>query len=100
MLDYHDEVFGGPVSPGVSRKSRKSRKQNKNNKGNYNNSKKIRDIIKVIEDDGWVFDRHTGSHRQYKHAIKPGLVTVAGHYGHDVPRGTLNSILKQAGLKG
>lgn len=96
MLDYHDEVFEGPVAPGVSRK-RKSRKKNKRN---YNNIRKVRDIIKVIKDDGWFFDRQTGSHRHYKHAIKLGDVTVAGHLGHDLPRGTRNSILKQAGLKG
>lgn len=94
MLDYHDEVFEGSASPGVSRKSRKQ------NKRSYNNIRKVHDIIKVIKDDGWVFDRQTGSHSQYKHAIKRGLVTVAGRASDDLPRGTRNSILKQAGLKG
>jgi len=94
MLDYHDEVFEGSVSPRVSRKSCKK------DRINYNNIRKVRDIIKVITDDGWVFDRQSGSHKHYKHAIKPGLVTVAGQSGQDLDRGTRNSVLKQAGLKG
>jgi predicted RNA binding protein YcfA (HicA-like mRNA interferase family) len=60
---------------------------------------KIRDIVKMLEDDGWSVVRQRGSHRQFKHATKPGLVTVAGKPGDDVAPGTLNSILKQAGLK-
>ena len=60
---------------------------------------KIRDIVKQLEDDGWSVVRQRGSHRQFKHATKPGLVTVAGKPGDDVAPGTLNSILKQAGLK-
>jgi len=49
--------------------------------------------------DGWVLVRTRGDHRQYKHPTKPGLVTIAGHFSDEVDRGTLNSILKQAGLK-
>jgi predicted RNA binding protein YcfA (HicA-like mRNA interferase family) len=60
---------------------------------------KIRDIIALLEGDGWFLVNHEGSHRQYKHAVKNGRVTVAGHLGHDLAPGTLNSILKQAGLK-
>jgi predicted RNA binding protein YcfA (HicA-like mRNA interferase family) len=60
---------------------------------------KIRDVVKTLEDDGWSVVRQRGSHRQFKHATKPGLVTVAGKPGDDVAPGTLNSILKQAGLK-
>jgi predicted RNA binding protein YcfA (HicA-like mRNA interferase family) len=60
---------------------------------------KVRDVLKLIETDGWYLARVRGSHRQFKHPIKPGLVTVAGHPSVDVPKGTLNSILKQAGLK-
>ena len=60
---------------------------------------KVRDIVKQLEDDGWSVVRQRGSHRQFKHATKPGLVTVAGKPGDDVAPGTLNSILKQAGLK-
>lgn len=60
---------------------------------------KVRDMIKKLEQDGWILDRTRGSHRQFKHATKPGLVTVAGKPGDDIARGTENSILKQAGLK-
>ena len=60
---------------------------------------KIRDIIKMLEKDGWCLLRTKGSHRQFKHNKKPGLVTVAGHPGSDLAPGTLNSVLKQSGLK-
>ncbi len=60
---------------------------------------KIRDIIKLLEGDGWYLVATKGSHRQYKHSIKPGRVTIAGHPNHDLAPGTLNSILKQAKLK-
>ena len=60
---------------------------------------KVRDVIKMIEDDGWYLVTTKGSHRQYKHAIKPGRVTIAGHPSHDLAPGTLNSILKQSQLK-
>jgi predicted RNA binding protein YcfA (HicA-like mRNA interferase family) len=60
---------------------------------------KIRDIIKMLEEDGWYLARTRGSHKQYKHSTKPGLVTIAGNPGDDLATGTLNSIHKQAGLK-
>jgi predicted RNA binding protein YcfA (HicA-like mRNA interferase family) len=60
---------------------------------------KIREAIKLIEEDGWYLARTRGSHRHFKHPRKVGLVTIAGHPSVDIPRGTLNSILKQAGLK-
>lgn len=60
---------------------------------------KVREIIKLIERDGWTLDQTKGSHRQYVHSIKLGLVTVAGKPSDDLARGTENSILKQAGLK-
>jgi predicted RNA binding protein YcfA (HicA-like mRNA interferase family) len=60
---------------------------------------KIRDIVKMLEADGWSVVRQRGSHRQFKHATKPGLVTVAGKPGDDLAPGTLNSILRQAGVK-
>jgi predicted RNA binding protein YcfA (HicA-like mRNA interferase family) len=60
---------------------------------------KVRDMIRLIEADGWYVAAMHGSHRQYKHPTKPGRVTIAGHFGHDIAPGTLNSILKQAGLK-
>ena len=60
---------------------------------------KVRDVLNLIQTHGWYLVRVRGSHRQFKHPAKPGLVTVAGHPSVDVPKGTLNSILKQAGLK-
>ena len=60
---------------------------------------KVRDIIKMIEEDGWYLIVIKGSHRQYKHPTKRGRVTIAGQPGHDLAPGTLNSILKQAQLK-
>lgn len=60
---------------------------------------KVRDAIRMIEEDGWFIVATRGSHRQYKHATKPGRVTIAGKPSEDLAPGTLNSILKQAGLK-
>jgi predicted RNA binding protein YcfA (HicA-like mRNA interferase family) len=60
---------------------------------------KVRDLILLLESDGWALVRTKGSHRQFQHATKPGTVTVAGKPGVDVPPGTLSSVLKQAGLK-
>ena len=60
---------------------------------------KVRDIIKVIQADGWYQVDTEGSHRQYKHPTKVGRVTIAGHPGDDIAAGTLNSILKQAKVK-
>jgi len=59
----------------------------------------IREILRILEDDGWVLVAQKGSHRQYKHAAKPGRVTVAGHPKDEIAPGTLKSILRQAGLK-
>jgi predicted RNA binding protein YcfA (HicA-like mRNA interferase family) len=55
-------------------------------------------IIKKLEQDGWRLVRITGSHHHFKHGSKPGLVTVP-HPKKDIKTGTLNLILKQAGLK-
>ena len=61
---------------------------------------KVKEIIKVLEDDGWYLARQKGSHRQYKHLEKSGTVTVSVHsLSDDLGPATLNSILKQAGLK-
>jgi len=60
---------------------------------------KIKEIIKLIEADGWYFARQKGSHRQYKHPSKPGTVTIPGKESDDLKKGTENSILKQAQLK-
>ena len=60
---------------------------------------KVRDLIRVIQRDGWYLVRTRGSHRQYKHPTKPGLVTIPGKPSDDLALRTLMSILKQAGLK-
>ena len=60
---------------------------------------KVKAAISIIEDDGWYLVRTRGSHRQYKHPVKSGLVTIAGKLSDDLASGTANSILKQAQLK-
>jgi predicted RNA binding protein YcfA (HicA-like mRNA interferase family) len=62
---------------------------------------KYRDLVKTIEADGWRLERMVGSHRQYRHPTKPGTDTVpaGGKMGKDVPTGTMNSVLRQAGLR-
>ena len=59
---------------------------------------KVSEILKLIEADGWYLVRTRGSHRQYRHATKPGTVTVAGKPGTDIPIGTERNIRKQAGI--
>ena len=60
---------------------------------------KVRDLMRLVEADGWRHVRTTGSHRHYKHMVKPNVVTIPGHPGDDVPAGTMKSILKAAGLE-
>jgi len=60
---------------------------------------KVREIVQMLEDDGWLLVRTRGSHHQYKHPTKPGLVTIPGNRNDELAPGTLNNILKQAGLK-
>lgn len=60
---------------------------------------KVKELVKLIESDGWTQVRMKGSHRQFKHPAKPGTVTIAGKSSVDVPPGTANNVLKQAGLK-
>jgi predicted RNA binding protein YcfA (HicA-like mRNA interferase family) len=60
---------------------------------------KVRDIIKKIEEDGWKYMYSTGSHRHFKHPVKPGKVTIPGHPSDTVHPRTLQSILKQAGMR-
>lgn len=60
---------------------------------------KVRDLLRLLSDKGWRVVVIEGSHRQLKHPTKPGRVTVAGHPSLEIPKGTLNSVLKQAGLK-
>lgn len=60
---------------------------------------KFRELIRMLEDDGWRLATQRGSHQQYAHPSKSGKVTVAGKPGADVPRGTAANILRQAGLR-
>jgi predicted RNA binding protein YcfA (HicA-like mRNA interferase family) len=60
---------------------------------------KVKEVVKILEQDGWFIVRTRESHWQYKHNNKKGLVTIAGKPSDDIAPGTLNSIYKQAGLK-
>jgi predicted RNA binding protein YcfA (HicA-like mRNA interferase family) len=60
---------------------------------------KVSEILRIIQNDGWKLVATKGSHRQFKHASKPGRVTVPGKPSDDLAIGTANSVLKQAGLK-
>ncbi len=60
---------------------------------------KVREIIELLEEDGWYIVAIEGSHRQFKHPVKRGKVTVAGKMSDDIKKGTLASILRQARLK-
>ncbi|WP_084605195.1 type II toxin-antitoxin system HicA family toxin [Desulfonatronum thioautotrophicum] len=60
---------------------------------------KVRDVIKLVESDGWFLVATKGSHRQFKHPVKPGRVTISGKPSDDVAAGTLGSIYKQSGIR-
>jgi predicted RNA binding protein YcfA (HicA-like mRNA interferase family) len=60
---------------------------------------KVSDLLRLLHEDGWFLVATRGSHRQFKHPTKPGRVTVPGKPSNDLAPGTLNSILKQAGLR-
>jgi predicted RNA binding protein YcfA (HicA-like mRNA interferase family) len=60
---------------------------------------KVRDLVRLLESEGWQHVRTAGSHRIFKHPGEPKLVTVAGKSGDDVPTGTLKTILKDSGLE-
>jgi predicted RNA binding protein YcfA (HicA-like mRNA interferase family) len=60
---------------------------------------KVREVLKLLDKDGWYRVPSRGGHRQFKHAHKSGRVTVSGKLSDDLPPGTLNSIFKQAELK-
>lgn len=60
---------------------------------------KAKEVIKLIQKDGWFFERQSGSHKIFKHPFKKGIVVVPDHAKEDIKPGTLGSILKQAGLK-
>jgi predicted RNA binding protein YcfA (HicA-like mRNA interferase family) len=60
---------------------------------------KVRDVLRCLEDDGWVLVRTRGSHRQFKHPAKRSVVTVSGHPSVDVPAGTLKNIWRTAEIE-
>lgn len=60
---------------------------------------KVKDVIKILENDGWYLSRTKGSHRQYKHTIKSGTVTISGKLSIEVPVGTLKNIWRQAQIE-
>ena len=60
---------------------------------------KVSELLRLLHDDGWFLVGTRGSHRQFKHVAKPGRVTVPAKPSDDLAPGTLNSILKQAGLR-
>ena len=60
---------------------------------------KVRDVIRLLKEDGWYQVRTRGSHRQFKHPTKQGLVTVSGHASDEVAIGTISNVRRQAGLK-
>jgi len=60
---------------------------------------KVSEVLRMLHDDGWFLVATRGSHRQFKHSSKRGRVTVPGKPSDDLAPGTLNSILKQSGLK-
>jgi predicted RNA binding protein YcfA (HicA-like mRNA interferase family) len=60
---------------------------------------KVREILRLVKNDGWIHVRTTGSHRHFRHPEKPGTVTIPGHPSDELAVGTKLSILKQAGLE-
>jgi predicted RNA binding protein YcfA (HicA-like mRNA interferase family) len=60
---------------------------------------KVKEVIRVIEKQGWYLVSQKGSHRQYKHPVIPGRVTISGKLSDDLPKGTLSSVFRQAGIK-
>lgn len=60
---------------------------------------KVREVIRLLESRGWVQVRHKGSHRQFRHAEYPNVLTLPGNPGKELAPGTLNDILRKAGVK-
>ena len=60
---------------------------------------KVKEVIKMLETDGWVLNTTKGNHRQFKHPTKKGKVTIRGKASDDLSQFLLNSIWKQAGWK-
>lgn len=59
---------------------------------------KVRELVRELEREGWVQIRQVGSHRQFRHPTKPGTVTVPGSRGDELAKGTVGSVVRQAGL--
>jgi predicted RNA binding protein YcfA (HicA-like mRNA interferase family) len=60
---------------------------------------KVREVSRMLEKEGWRLVRQHGSHRQFKHPFRPGVVTIAGRGSAELPIGTLKSIFRQAGMR-
>jgi len=61
---------------------------------------KVREVIRLLEADGWTLVTTKGSHRQFKHPQRPGRVTISGNLGDEMPKATFASVKRQAGWKG
>ena len=79
-----------------NRASKNARPHRKLAKSKIKPIRKVKHLIRFIQEDGWYLDRIKGSHRHFKHPIKPGIVTVPKQFNADIRLGTLNSALKQA----
>ncbi len=60
---------------------------------------KVREVVRLLEQHGWVEMRSRGSHRHFKHPERKFVITVPGQDGKELAPGTLNAILKLTGLK-
>ena len=92
MSNFNSAFLPGTANDGVIVSTHKSR-------NNRIGKIKVKHLVKLVEEVGWYFKRMKGSHRQFKHATRPGTVTIPGKPNADVRPGTLNSVLKKAGLK-
>jgi predicted RNA binding protein YcfA (HicA-like mRNA interferase family) len=61
---------------------------------------KVREVIRLLEADGWAPVTTKGSHRQFKHPVRSGRVTISGSLSDEMPKGTFASVKRQAGWKG
>ncbi len=59
---------------------------------------KVKDVIKKVEQDGWLYSRTRGDHHVYHHPTKPGIVVIAGKLSDEMPVGTYQNVMRQAGL--
>ena len=94
MSNLNSAFLSGTANNGISVGIHKSQ-----TKSTVKPIRKVKHLVKLVKDDGWYHDRTKGSHRQFIHPTKTGVVTIPGKPNADVRRGTLNSVLRQAGLK-